>query len=75
METIDKYINEGMIGTMGRGRDNGANAVNNIIAELKNITVSLSQAMAKQDERAFKVNLNSLEAMVKELRKTDIFKY
>lgn len=78
METVDKYMNEGigtMTGSMRRGSDNGANATNNIVSELKNITVALSQAITRQDERAFKVNLNSLEAMIKQLRKTNLFDY
>ena len=66
MNTIDKYIVEQ--GMRKRGLKE-----NNIISELEKITSSLSQAIARRDERAFKVNLNSLEALVKELRTTSVF--
>lgn len=66
MKTIDKYIVEQ--GTYRRGLQ-----ANNIISELEKITSDLSQAIARKNERAFKVQLNSLEALVKELRTTSVF--
>ena len=43
------------------------------ISEIKKLSAALSQSISKNDERAFKINLNSLEALIKELRKTNIF--
>ena len=67
MDLIDKYLNE-QTGTFRRGL-----GANNIISEIKKLSAALSQSISKKDERAFKINLNSLEALIKELRKTNVF--
>ena len=66
MNLTEKYLNE--FGMKRQGLRS-----NNIISELETITSSLSSAIARKDERAFKVNINSLEALIKELKKTSVF--
>jgi len=80
METIDKYLIEGMKQDFEQRRadfdkrtKDFSTRANNVAGAIQDATSNLIQAISRQNERAYKVHLNTLESLVKELRKTSIF--